>query len=171
MKGFGMMGDRKLSGSQGEMPLLFFATLLVIYNELNSTTIWFSHPPRGRPEWGFKKPEPDSLRGILVLINRNRILIFPIRFLIDRNRNFERSIRFLINRNRNSGWLPDFRFLIWFGHLLSLGAGMFTRYKHAYSQNEHIQHIHTCLILLTTAVYAHSSQLFCLSLFAGVYLP
>ena len=83
-----------------------------------------SHPPRGRPEWRFKKPEPepDFLSKISVLINRNRIFSFPIRFLINRNRNFERSIRFLINRNRNSGWLPDFRFLIRFGYPLFLRA-------------------------------------------------
>ena len=31
---------------------------------------------------------------------------------------------------------------------------MFTRDKHAYILNEHLQHIHTCLILLTTSVYA-----------------
>ena len=127
--------------------------------------IFNSVAPRGRPEWGFKKPEPepDFLSRIPVLINRNRIFSFPIRFLINRNRNFERSIRFLINRNRNSGWLPDFRFSIRFGHPLSLGSGMCTSYKHAYIQNKHIQRIHTSLILLTTALYAHASRSICLS--------
>ena len=130
-----------------------------------SVLVWSQVLFRGRPEWGFKKPEPepDFLNWIPVLINRNRIFSFPIRFLINRNRNFERSIRFLINRNRNSGWLPDFRFLIRFGHLISLGSGMCNRYKHAYLQNNQIQRIHTCLILLTTALYAHASLFICLS--------
>ena len=128
---------------------------------------------RGRPEWGFKKPEPepDFLNWIPVLINRNRIFSFPIRFLINRNRNFEQSIQFLINRNRNSGWLPDFRFLIGFGHPLSLRAGMCTRYKHVYIQNKHIEPVHTCLILMTTAVYGNGGRLICLFLFAEFYLP
>ena len=101
-----------------------------------SGLVWSQVLFRGRPEWGFKKlePEPDFLSKISVLINRNRIFSFPIRFLIDRNRNFERSFRFLINRNRNFGWLPDFRFLIRFGHPLSLRAGMCTRYKHEHSK-------------------------------------
>ena len=43
---------------------------------------------RGRPEWGFKKP--DFLSKISVLINKNRIFCFLIRFLINWNRNFER---------------------------------------------------------------------------------
>ena len=114
---------------------------------------------RGRPELGFKKPKPDFLNKISVFINQNQIFSFLLRFLINQNRNFERSFRFLINRNRNSGWLPDFQFLIWFVHPLSLC----TRYKHACIQNKHIQCIHTYLILLTTAVYEHTSQFICLS--------
>ena len=89
--------------------------------------------------------------------------ICPNLVLIGRNRIFKSTIQFLINRNRNFGWLRGFRFLIGFVHFLSLVAGMCTRYKHACIQNKHIQCIHTCLILLTTAVYEHPSQFICLS--------
>ena len=94
----------------------FRLSLSVFYILYAFLTCCYSNDDRGRPEWGFKKPEPepDFLSKISVLINRNRICSFPIRFLIDRNRNSKKWFRFLINRNRNSSKLPEFRFLIRF---------------------------------------------------------
>ena len=103
-------------------------------------------------------------------LDRNRIFRFPIRSLINRNRTFEKLLRLLIDRNRNSGCVPEFRFLIGFC------SSSIPEYRHAPQMktcthaNKHIQCMHTCLLLLTTAVHAHTGQYVCVSVFAVFFL-
>ena len=53
---------------------------------------------------------------------------------------------------------PEFGYSAIFGYPLFLNGGIRTRWKLACIQNKHTQYIHTCILLLTIAVYAHTGQ-------------